>query len=125
MGNNRKIYLDILKAIAIILVISGHVVQQFDSQYNINPIFIFIYSFHMPLFMLISGYLSFNKIDQICNISGVFNLILNRFFQLIIPFIVWTTIIVSINFFYQLMLHYLIPLGGILATNEYYMNLWF
>ena len=62
-------YLNIVKGIAIILMIWGHCIQYcakeafdcFESE-----VFQFIYSFHMPLFMLISGYLfffSFQKRD--------------------------------------------------------------
>lgn len=49
MEQKRLDQFDILKAIGIILVIVGHTVQ---SHYIIN----IIYSFHMPLFFLVSGY---------------------------------------------------------------------
>lgn len=57
----RELYPDIIKGIAIILVVLGHCIQ-FGSAFSTNllffksSIFIAIYSFHMPLFMLISGY---------------------------------------------------------------------
>ncbi len=55
-----RLYLDIVKGIAIFLMLWGHCIQycalnSFD--FFENPVFKFIYSFHMPLFMLISGYL--------------------------------------------------------------------
>ena len=54
---NRKI--DVLKGIAIILVVLGHViVGYYDTlYYQTNLIFKICYSFHMPLFIYISGYL--------------------------------------------------------------------
>ncbi len=45
----RFFYIDFLKAIGIILVVFGHVYQVHDNFYY------FIYSFHMPLFFLLSG----------------------------------------------------------------------
>lgn len=75
-------YLDNLKAILIILVILGHVIQGSIEDYQHNPIFRFIYSFHMPLFLAISGYLTYKpKYD-----SG---LIKKRAFQLLLPFVAW------------------------------------
>lgn len=57
------IRLDIIKGIAIILVVMGHCIQYGSgNDYYTSALFFeenifkFIYSFHMPLFMLISGY---------------------------------------------------------------------
>lgn len=64
----RNDLLDISKGIAIFLMLWGHCIQYgvADSgvDYFENSVFKAIYSFHMPLFMLISGYLfyfSFSK----------------------------------------------------------------
>lgn len=46
---------DLLKAFAIILVVIGHVVSTYDSRGYNAPIALWIYSFHMPLFMMLSG----------------------------------------------------------------------
>lgn len=50
--------LDMAKGVAIFLVLWGHCIQYFssgdDDFYN-NFVFKFIYSFHMPLFMIIMG----------------------------------------------------------------------
>ena len=48
--NKRRIeYIDIAKGIAIILMIMGHVCSYGSWKRNI------IYSFHMPLFIIVSG----------------------------------------------------------------------
>ena len=60
----RNSLIDILKGIAMLLVIIGHSIQYangkeyFDNElFYDNWFFKIIYTFHMPLFMLISGYL--------------------------------------------------------------------
>lgn len=50
MNKSRNLVLDIMKGIGILLVVIGH---NFDNN---SKIFIYIYSFHMPLFFLLSGY---------------------------------------------------------------------
>ncbi len=60
----RNQYVDSLKGLCIFLVIFGHCLQYgsgavflSDGEYWENLGMKFIYSFHMPLFMAISGYL--------------------------------------------------------------------
>lgn len=63
MKNKRIEWIDIAKGIGIILVVLGHVVASYHeaSLYTDNVVFSFfsqfVYSFHMALFMLLSGYL--------------------------------------------------------------------
>ena len=44
-----------LRGLAILLVVVGHSIQWTDAGFDANPLFSFIYSFHMPLFFFISG----------------------------------------------------------------------
>jgi fucose 4-O-acetylase-like acetyltransferase len=67
-NNSRNYFIDMLKGIAVFLMMWGHCIQYCVAGSNVdffeNYMFKFIYSFHMPLFMLISGYLfyySFSK----------------------------------------------------------------
>lgn len=93
----RNKYLDILRGTAIILMILGHCIQygngiafsQPDVFFN-NMAFKLIYSFHMPLFMLISGYLFVYTVKKY---SGVIQFIKNRIERLILPIIGWHAII--------------------------------
>lgn len=60
MSKERRHWLDVVKGIAIILVVMGHVGSTYGGESaspSFNAIHSFIYSFHMPLFMFISGYL--------------------------------------------------------------------
>lgn len=57
--HQRNNHIDIIKGLAIFLVIWGHIVQDTAGNADIyfdNIVFKVIYSFHMPLFMLVSGY---------------------------------------------------------------------
>lgn len=55
MSLQRIQWPDLLKAFAIILVVIGHVVSTYDVRGYNAPIALWIYSFHMPLFMMLSG----------------------------------------------------------------------
>lgn len=68
MERKDRLYLDVVKGIAVFLMIWGHCIQYCDitGSFFENPVMKMIYSFHMPLFMLVSGYLfffSFRKRD--------------------------------------------------------------
>lgn len=93
--DKRKVILDILKAFLILLVILGHCIQYcngvnyFNSElYYNNYLFKIIYSFHMPFFMLISGYLfqkGINKRSFIVELK-------NKFFRLLVPILSFSII---------------------------------
>lgn len=53
ISTGRKYWIDVLRALGIILVVLGHVSKEPNTV-------IFIYAFHMPLFFLLSGFL-FNR----------------------------------------------------------------
>lgn len=93
--NNRNIVLDWAKTIAIILVVIGHSIQYgsgynywINSNYLNNIVFKFIYSFHMPLFMLISGYLFYNSINK----YSVKELIKKKTTSLLVPILSFSTL---------------------------------
>lgn len=90
--NGRIIWLDIVKLFAILLVVYGHCIQQFDGNYLESSLFVAIYSFHMPLFMMLSGYML--DYDKLLNWKGVLS---KRLYQLIFPSIFWLTIVYVIK----------------------------
>lgn len=55
---------DFLRGVAIFLVVLGHVIQWMDVDWKHNALFIGIYSFHMPLFMFVSGYFLRNNLRK-------------------------------------------------------------
>ena len=85
-AKQRDTYLDALKGFAIILVVLGHSVQSFTAggKFDDNLLFRIIYSFHMPLFMFLSGAAASYS-------SRPMNLefIKRKFYMLVIPFVSW------------------------------------
>lgn len=66
--SKRDVTLDFTKGVLILLVVLGHSIQySFGPEYNSSKLFFSniafkaIYAFHMPLFMMISGYLFYNS----------------------------------------------------------------
>lgn len=91
--NNKKernIKIDIIKGISIFLVLWGHYIQYttLDEGYYDNWIFKIIYSFHMPLFMLISGYLFYGTLNK----NNMKQILVSRLKGFIIPLIICSVI---------------------------------
>ena len=67
MATDRDKCLDYMKFIAAVLVIVGHSIQ-YSGVLNTNKgfgfIYLVIYSFHMPLFAMISGFLLYKSIER-------------------------------------------------------------
>ncbi len=88
--NNRIFWLDALKGIGIILVVLGHM--------NIpKELTIIIYSFHMPLFFFISGYL----FDDKKYLFDKKKLFLNKASTLLWPFITFTLLSMFVTLLYK------------------------
>ncbi len=84
MKQERNILIDVLKGFAILLVVLGHSVQyNMPGNFDNSLIFRIIYSYHMPLFMFLSGFVSFGTFD------GSKTKLIKRFKSLIIPFWCW------------------------------------
>ena len=86
-------YLDFLKFFAIGSVLLGHSVEQLTgNDYWDNPIWSFIYTYHMPLFMLLCGYFFGSSLKLTFG-----ELLKKKFVQLLLPsvtafVIVWTAV---------------------------------
>lgn len=122
----RNEIIDISKGVLIALVTLGHIIQFItigmggEEKFFKNELFAFIYSFHMPAFMIISGYLfyftSWNKspltiLKRKCN-------------QLLLPILAWN----ALGYFtIYLPLHYkeLVSISIILKSIIDFATLWF
>jgi fucose 4-O-acetylase-like acetyltransferase len=89
VSKTRLEYIDALRGFLIISMVAGHIIQWYLPDYEHNHIFNFIYSFHMPLFMFVSGFVCFKPNQQIDFIAGL----KRRFIQLMLPFFIWTFIV--------------------------------
>jgi fucose 4-O-acetylase-like acetyltransferase len=87
----RLIYVDQIKGIAILLVIMGHLIQ-FNGLGTDNAVFEFIYSFHMPLFFIISGYIGFKTVN-IHSVKSYGSFLKKKFISLVIPLLFWSLIV--------------------------------
>ncbi len=103
--------MDLLKLFAIFLVIYGHSLQRLISVPAAEqPMFRFIHSFHMPLFMAISGFFA----------ASLQKLSVKEFFvkkgkQLIVPSVVASALVIGINL-----------MTGHETEREYYVfGIWF
>lgn len=67
---SRNYLLDNMKVILIFLVVFGHLLERYINNMSlIRYIYVLVYSFHMPLFVFISGY--FSKNYEKCNKRAV------------------------------------------------------
>ena len=89
---DRNDWVDSVRGVAITLVVLGHVVQ-FGSGNQLdhfeNPLFVVIYSFHMPLFAFISGYLAFGSFSR----REPLAVLRSKVSTIAIPYIAWTVLI--------------------------------
>lgn len=91
---SRNITIDFIRGIAIILVVLGHNIQfgsgntfyQTEGYYT-DFLFKLVYSFHMPLFALLSGYLFFWSMKKPTK-----QIVKKRLPSLLLPIIAWVTL---------------------------------
>lgn len=112
VGRHRNTWIDYLKAFAIYLVIVGHMMTNCMSKGSELKVTGIIYFIHIPLFLIISGYLVKDKrID-----SNFWKGLIKRF---LVPYTVWTMILTT---FYQGFTH--LMHDGLFANMQIYFNNW-
>lgn len=124
----RLIWPDFLRGILIILVIVGHAVQAtYPDSFHEVLIWNVIYSFHMPAFIAISGWLAFkkeippmggaikkSKLEEFCAYCK------RRFYQLMMPYLIWSFIRYLVSGEYNI--HRLLEI--ITLPDSYFWFLW-
>jgi len=89
----RAIGIDALRGLAILLVVLGHSISNAENllaatTYNLEYyVSNFIYTFHMPLFFMVSGYVLFGKRIRIGD----------RAIRLLLPFLAWIPVSWAVN----------------------------
>ena len=102
----REKWIDYTKLFACVLVVVGHLLQGLNKaniQWNSDLyeyIDNFIYIFHMPLFMCLSGYL-YAKLTKISNIKEYELFIKKKFINFSIPYVVFYVAYVVINMIFS------------------------
>lgn len=123
---SREKFPDLIKGVAIILVVAGHCIQsgcgvQYSSgdAYWENYLFKFIYGFHMPLFAMVSGYLFYFSICK----RNLLQIIYQRILSIGIPILTWCGMILIVEYRGE-------AFGGVASFLSYYRvvmgsSLWF
>ena len=103
--HQRNEYIDIVKSFLISAVVLGHVfVRFFPEEYIFRLDFRIIYSFHMFLFIFVSGYLV-DFVGHEIDMAWV----RKRFLRLMLPYFIWTIVLVL--------------RGGQVSARGYFMEL--
>lgn len=88
----RTAYFDNAKFILIFLVVFGHMIQPFVSQsQDLNTLYTWIYTFHMPAFIFLSGFFAKG--------NGNIQYILKLAKKLVIPYIIFQVLYTAYYFF--------------------------
>ncbi|WP_091966594.1 nodulation factor fucose acetyltransferase NolL [Bradyrhizobium shewense] len=95
-AHDRDLALDFTKGVLIILVIVGHLIQYIlyrNEGFWDSASFKWIYMFHMPLFMAISGYLSCRALTG----KPFTKAICDRAMQLLLPMLFWCSLLETLK----------------------------
>lgn len=82
-GKQRYLHIDVLKGIAILLVVLGHIYVFAWDQYNKALLFALLTSIHMPLFIMLSGYFMSKDLDL--SMKGVVGFWSSKVIRLLLP----------------------------------------
>lgn len=84
LADGRNHHIDALKGVAIILVVLGHSIQLNDPNYDNNLLFRIVYSFQLPMFFFLSGFILSTQVGH-----SLLNYLKKNTVRLLVPFIVW------------------------------------
>lgn len=96
-AENRNQFVDIMRGIAILLVVLGHTMTGCTANSQKSFLFNIIWSLQMPLFILISGYVT----KYSCPISdsqGLWKYVKRRTIAYMLPWAVWSFVVRGIIF---------------------------
>ena len=88
----RNTSIDFFRGIAMMLVVLGHTISGAVTEYQSSVLFNIIWTLQMPLFMLISGYVTkFGKRMDTCSSLGRY--MIKRTISYLFPWLVWTFLV--------------------------------
>lgn len=118
MTNGKDKSIELMKIIAMILVVIGHSFPVKGSPEYMSSLWICIYYFHMPLFFFISGY-TVKKYGK--NDSTITLFIYNKVKRLIVPYLFFITFIDSVKYIFNRFATNPIDLSvGVLINHYFY-----
>ena len=88
-NRKRLDYIDLAKGFMILLVVAGHIVQCWFDKSDQEPLHAFLYSFHMPLFFLLSGYVMGGANLKKLSEQPFCKWLLKKVQTLVIPYVIW------------------------------------
>lgn len=92
MSSKRIQWPDLLKAFAITLVVAGHIVSSYHPMHYQAPVAKWIYSFHMPLFMILSGMFFRYTLDKPFK-----PMLVEKCRRLLLPLVSWSVILLAVE----------------------------
>lgn len=128
MKKERELWIDILKGLAIIFVVMGHVVSSYRNSNMLmdavafNFIYEFVYAFHMPLFFVVSGYLAGKSKKE----EPLATSILQKCISLGVPYVVFSIVLFCLKFLAKSLVNSQLSLKNLLMIWIYPISfLWF
>ena len=120
--NKRITYFDIAKGIGILLVLIGHL--QNDIIFSYSPYILslcsWIFSFHMPLFFIISGMLICCRKEEEKDLKEI---VRKRFRSIMIPYF-WFSLIYIFIVLYSLLISKVVPLKTLFIQLWYVLGMY-
>lgn len=89
-AQRRMPEIDVLRGILIVTVVVGHAIQQYAAALGRPGAAVesFIYSFHMPVFVFVSGFCA-SRMTRISGWDEEREFLMSRFSRLLVPYFVW------------------------------------
>lgn len=88
MEKQRDLSFDFIKGVLIFLVVFGHCLNELHTEHTQGTVDLLINSFHMPLFMFVSGWFAWRSLDK-----GVLSTLRTKLHRLALPALIWSTVI--------------------------------
>lgn len=97
MQKNRDTVVDVIRGVAMLLVVLGHTMSGTVSQYSDGLLFQVIWTLQMPLFIIISGYVT-RYSRPITDGHSLWKFIKKRSLAYMLPWFVWTILVRGLIF---------------------------
>ena len=94
---NRNITIDVVRGFAMLLVVFGHTISGTVKEYSDSLLFQAIWTLQMPLFIVISGYVT-RYSRQLVDSDGLWKFIKKRTLAYLLPWGVWTIVVRGLIF---------------------------